>query len=79
MMAENQLTLHINPELSDLIERVRTLKTVVIKIENKAKSDSKQIDYSNFPQYTELHNLYSKMRYQLAESACFALNLRTIS
>ncbi|MBT7209430.1 MAG: hypothetical protein HN868_18925 [Gammaproteobacteria bacterium] len=75
---DNKLTLDIKPELSDLIDRVRSLNEVVIQIEDEAKKVSRKIDYSNFPEYTELHNLYTALNNRLAASACLALGLSTI-
>ncbi len=78
MITDNKLTLYITPELSDLIDRVRSLNEVVIQIEDEAKKVFRKIDYSNFPEYTELHNLHTNLNHRLAVSASLALGLNTI-
>lgn len=71
----NELTLYIPDDLQAIIQRVNELNTLVKGKELEAEMEGRKIDYTDFPEYSELHNLHSDMRYKLANCACSALSI----
>lgn len=72
---DDELTLYISDDLQAIIKRVRELNDLVKGKELEAEVKGREIDYTDFPEYSELHNLHSDMRQKLANAACGALNI----
>jgi hypothetical protein len=72
---KNELTLYIDDDLQAKILKVRELAQAVNEKQYEAKVDGKVVDYTNYPEYTELHNLNLSMRQDLANAACMAVGV----
>jgi len=71
----DELTLYMPDDLLAIIQRVRELNECVKGKELEAEMAGRKIDYTDFPEYSELHNLHSDMRHKLANCACSALSI----
>lgn len=70
-----ELKLCIDDDLNSKIQQFRELSQAVSDIEDEAEVEGREIDYANFYQYTELHNLNHSIRLDLANAACLALDV----
>lgn len=61
----SELNIYISDELETIINSVRELNEMVNERVYVAKVEGEKIDFTNFPEYSELQNLYSDMTYKL--------------
>ena len=65
MAMSSELNIYISDELETIINSVRELNEMVNERVYVAKVEGEKIDFTNFPEYSELQNLYSDMTYKL--------------
>lgn len=73
--SQGSVSINIDVGLQDKIEKVRNLAHLASEREYDANRNENPIDYANFPEYTELHNLNMSMREDLANAACNAVGV----
>ena len=70
------VTINLPEKLEAKITEMKRLQHIVNEREFEAtQSSGCEINYSNFPEYTKLHNLNREVKDEIANIACFELDI----